>query len=38
MFLLILVFFMFSILGNFLFWDIAEGEVINDLKNFSDFG
>lgn len=35
--LLILIFFMFAILGNFLFWDIVTGEVINELKNFSDF-
>lgn len=38
MFLLLLVFFMFAILGNFLFWDIKTGEVINDQKNFSNFG
>ena len=35
--LLILIFFMFSILGNFLFNEIIRGEVIDDLKNFTKF-
>lgn len=35
--LLFLVFFIFSILGNSLFSDIKNGEVINDYMNFSNF-
>lgn len=35
--LLILIFFMFSIMGNFLFWNIREGDVIDsEYKNFSN--
>ena len=36
--LLVIIFFMFSILGNFLFWEVRAGDVVNELKNFSDFG
>lgn len=36
--LLMLIFFMFSILGVFMFGDVMEGEVIDDMKNFNDFG
>lgn len=36
--LLTLIFFMFSILGVFMFGDVMEGEVIDDMKNFNDFG
>ena len=35
--LLMLIFFMFSILGNYLFFEVKQGEVIDDLKNFSNF-
>ncbi|CAD8122811.1 unnamed protein product [Paramecium sonneborni] len=35
--LLFLVFFIFSILGVFLFQDIKTGEIINDVTNFQDF-
>ena len=35
--LLMLIFFMFSILGVFMFGDVKQGEVIDDLKNFNDF-
>lgn len=35
--LLLLMFFMFSILGNFLFAEVTRGEVIDDLKNFTKF-
>ena len=33
-FLLILIFFMFAILGNFAFGTVREGDVINDTKNY----
>ena len=36
--LLMIVYFMFSILGNFFFREVKQGEVIDDLKNFSNFG
>ena len=35
--LLLLIFFMFSILGNFCFYNVTKGEVISELKNFKDF-
>ena len=35
--LLMLVFFMFSILGNFMFWQVTRGDTIDDLKNFTKF-
>ena len=35
--LLILIFFMFSILGNYLFSEVKTGDVIDDLKNFDSF-
>ena len=35
--LLMLIFFMFSILGVFMFGDVKQGDVIDDLKNFNDF-
>ena len=35
--LLMLIFFMFSILGVFMFGDVKSGEVIDDLKNFNNF-
>lgn len=35
--LLILVYFIFSVLGVFLFSDITTGEIIDDLNNFSNF-
>lgn len=35
--LLILVYFIFSVLGVFLFSDIVSGEIIDDLNNFSNF-
>mmetsp|Transcript_20713 Transcript_20713/g.31744 ORF Transcript_20713/g.31744 Transcript_20713/m.31744 type:complete len:409 (-) Transcript_20713:54-1280(-) len=35
--LLMLIFFMFSILGNYLFSEVRIGDVIDDLKNFSNF-
>lgn len=34
--LLILIFFMFAILGNFAFGSVISGEVINDSKNYSN--
>lgn len=34
--LLVLIFFMFAILGNFAFGSVVEGEVINDNKNYSN--
>lgn len=35
--LLILIFFMFSILGNFLFWNVLYGDVIDEeYKNFTN--
>jgi len=35
--LLVLIFFMFSIMGNFLFWDIRYGEVLDrEYKNFGN--
>lgn len=34
--LLCLIFFMFAILGNFLFFDITDGDVINENKNYGD--
>jgi hypothetical protein len=36
--LLMLVFFIYSILGVFIFSDITEGEIINDYSNFKNFG
>ena len=36
--LLMLIFFMFAVLGVFMFGDIMEGDVIDDMKNFNDFG
>jgi len=35
--LLFLVYFIFSILGVFLFGDITRGVVIDDVNNFKDF-
>jgi hypothetical protein len=35
--LLMLIFFMFSILGVFAFGEVTEGEVLDDFKNFNDF-
>lgn len=35
--LLMLIFFMFSILGVFMFGEVTEGEVLDDLKNFNNF-
>jgi hypothetical protein len=35
--LLMLIFFMFSILGNYLFVGVNTGEVMSDLKNFKNF-
>jgi len=35
--LLTLVYFMFAILGVFLFSEVNEGEIINEYKNFSAF-
>jgi len=34
--LLCLIFFMFAILGNFVFYDITAGDVINENKNYTD--
>ena len=34
--LLCLIFFMFAILGNFIFYDITDGEVIGQNKNYGD--
>ena len=34
--LLCLIFFMFAILGNFIFYDITDGDVIGASKNYSD--
>ena len=34
--LLVLIFFMFAILGNFAFGKVIDGDVINDHKNFSN--
>ena len=36
--LLMLVYFIFSILANFLFGDVTEGSIINDTINFNTFG
>lgn len=36
--LLLLVFFIYSILGVFIFSDVREGQIINDYANFKDFG
>jgi len=35
--LLMLIFFMFSVLGVFMFGEVTEGEVLDDLKNFNNF-
>lgn len=35
--MLILIFFMFAILGNFAFGAVKEGEVVTELKNFGTF-
>lgn len=35
--LLMLIFFMFSILGVFMFGNVKSGDVIDDLKNFNNF-
>jgi len=35
--LLMLIFFMFAVSGNFLFGDVTQGDVISELKNFGDF-
>lgn len=35
--LLTLVYFMFAILGVFLFAEVNEGDIINEYKNFSAF-
>jgi hypothetical protein len=35
--LILIIFFMFSILGCFFFGDINEGEVIDDVRNFQDW-
>lgn len=35
--LLMLIFFMFSIMGVFMFGTIKEGDVLDDLKNFNNF-
>ena len=34
--LLVLIFFMFAILGNFAFKDVTAGDVINKNKNYTD--
>jgi hypothetical protein len=34
--LLVLIFFMFAVLGNFLFKDVTGGDVINETKNYGD--
>ena len=36
--LLMLIYFIFSILATFLFKSITEGEIINDANNFNNFG
>ena len=36
--LILLIFFVYSILGCFLFSDIIEGKIINNTNNFSNFG
>lgn len=36
--LVLLVFFIYSVLGVFLFSDVKQGFIINDLNNFSNFG
>ena len=36
--LLLLVYFIFAILANFLFGDVLTGDVVNDYLNFSTFG
>ena len=35
--LLVLIFFMFAILGNFVFKTVRQGEVVNELKNYGNF-
>ena len=35
--LLMLIFFIMAVLGNSLFYDITEGVVIDDWKNFTNF-
>jgi hypothetical protein len=35
--LLMLIFFMFAVSGNFLFGSVKKGDVIGELKNFGDF-
>jgi hypothetical protein len=35
--LLMLIFFMFAVSGNFLFGPVLQGDVIGELKNFGDF-
>jgi hypothetical protein len=35
--LLMLIFFMFAILGNFMFSDVKYGEVVSEFKNFTNF-
>lgn len=36
-FLLNLIFFMFAVLGNFIFVGVKEGNVVTDLKNYGTF-
>jgi hypothetical protein len=36
-FLLLLIFFMFAVLGNFIFVDVREGNVVTELKNYANF-
>ena len=35
--LLLLIYFMFAVLGNFVFKDVKSGEVVNELKNYGSF-
>ena len=35
--LLVLIYFMFAILGNFILKNVTEGEVVNELKNYGTF-
>lgn len=36
--LFMLVYFIFAILGNFLFYEVTHGNIIDDITNFSNFG
>ena len=35
--LLMLIFFISAVLGNTMFFDVYEGDVINEFKNFTNF-